>query len=180
MLSEAAQPLFANMGRASVRSKSVVCSSRSPPKYFGGLLVFKSSRPIYAIILLALSGLWMCATFLPLFYSLVFPNEDLQGIVDALEERGTPPSESVAVVQETIAAAGPLRRAIKVGYYSGVTATVRVSGSNTSEKIKQASYIAWFQKAPKPMLVAITSSESGGNRRTYGISEVDPVSLVRA
>jgi len=54
-----------------------------------------------------------------------------------------------------------------------------MSGSHTSEKIKQVSYIAWFQKRPKPLLVAITSYESEGNQRAYGISEIDPDSLVR-
>jgi hypothetical protein len=142
-------------------------------------VALKSSRPTYAIILLALSSLWMCAVFLPLLYSVVLPNADLHAIVSALEGRGTAPPEAAGIVQETIAAVGPLTRAIKVGYYSGVTATVRVSGSNTSEKVKQASYIAWFQKPPKPMIVAITRYERDGGQRAYGISEVDPVSLVR-
>jgi hypothetical protein len=145
----------------------------------GGLLAVKSSRPTYAIILLALSSLWMCAVFLPLLYSVALPDRDIRSIVYALEERGTAPPEAAAIVQETIAAAGPLTRAIRVGYYSGVTTTVRTSGSNTSEKVKQASYIAWFQKPPKPMFVAITHYESDGGQRAYGISEVDPVSLVR-
>jgi hypothetical protein len=163
----------------SARSKFVVCSLRSPPQHFGALLVFKSSRPAYAIILLALASLWLCAIFLPLLYSVALPNPDLQGIVDALEERGTAPPEATAIVQGTIAAVGPLTRAVKVGYYSGVTATVRVSGSNTSEKVKQASYIAWFQKPSKPMFVSITCYESDGDQRAYGISEVDPIILVR-
>jgi hypothetical protein len=142
-------------------------------------LAIKSGRPTYAIILLGLSSLWMCAVFLPLLYSVVLPNADLQGVVSALEGRGTAPPEAAGIVQGTIAAVGPLTRAIKVGYYSGVTATVRVSGANTSEKVKQASYVAWFQKPPRPMLFAITRYESGGGQRSYGISEVDPVSLVR-
>lgn len=142
-------------------------------------MALKSSRPTYAIILLALSSLWMCAVFLPLLYSVLLSSPDIRAIVYALEERGTAPPEAAGIVQETIAAVGPLTRAIRVGYYSGVTATVRVSGSNTSEKVKQASYIAWFQKPPKPMLVAITCYESDVGQRAYGLSEADPVSLVR-
>jgi hypothetical protein len=165
--------------RASARTKSVVCSSRSPQGYLGGLLAFKSSRPTYSIILLALSSLWMCAVFLPLLYSIVLPNAGLQGVIYALEERGTAPPEAVSIVQETMATAGPVIRAIRVGYYSGVTATVRVSGSNTSEKVKQASYLAWFQQRPKPILVAITCYESSGDQKAYGISEVDPAVLIR-
>jgi hypothetical protein len=60
--------------------ESVVCSLRSPPSHFGGRLGFKSSRPTYTIILLALSTLWMCAVLLPLLYSVVLPNADLQGL----------------------------------------------------------------------------------------------------
>ena len=95
-------------------------------------MLFKSSRPTYAIILVALSSLWMCAMFLPLLYSVVFPNNDLRGIVYALEERGAAPAKAADIVKETLATAGPLRRAVQVGYYSGVTATVRISGSQAS------------------------------------------------
>ncbi|MGA7631985.1 MAG: hypothetical protein WCB11_14565 [Terriglobales bacterium] len=66
-----------------------------------------------------------------------------------------------------------------MGYYSGVTATIRVRGSNTSEKVKQATYIAWFQKPAKPMLVAIARYESDGDHKAYRISQVDSGSLVR-
>lgn len=139
----------------------------------------KSSRSTLAVILLAFSSLWMCAVFVPLLYFIVLPNADLQGVVDALEERGSAPPEAAGMVQKTIAAVGPLTRAIKVGYYSGVTATVRVSGSNTSEKVKQATYIAWFQKLPKPMLIAIARYESDRDHKAYQISQVDSGSLVR-
>jgi len=141
-------------------------------------LFFKSSRPTYAIIMLALSSLWMCATFLPLLYSVVFPNEDLRAVVYALEERGNAPPDAVAVAQETIAAAGPLTRAAPVAYYSGVTATVRISGSSQTSK-KQASYIAWFQKHPKPLLLIITVYEGDGGRKGYEINEGEAMFMVR-
>ena len=139
----------------------------------------KSSRPTYAIILLALSSLWMCAVFLPLLYSFMFPNRDIQGVLFALKGRGTAPPESATVVQETIAAAGPLTRAVKVGYYSAVTTAVRISGSHTSEKVNQATYVAWFQNLSKPIVISITRSEGDGGQRAYGVNEVDPVILVR-
>jgi hypothetical protein len=153
----------------------------SPSNHSGGLLVFKSTRPTYAVILLALSSLFMCTTFLPLLYSVVLPNEDVQGIVSALEERGTPPPESETVVQQVMTAAGSLTRAVQVGYYSGATTSFHLSGAHTSEKIKvsQATYVAWFQKRPKAMLVAITRYESDGDQRAYRISEADPAILVR-
>jgi hypothetical protein len=103
--------------------------------HFGGLLVSKSSRPIYPITLFAVSSLWMCAIILPLLYSVAFPNGDIQEVIDALKERGTAPPESVAAVQETIETAGPLKRAFKVAYYSGATTTVGISGPRTSQKV---------------------------------------------
>jgi hypothetical protein len=144
-------------------------------------LIFKSNRPTYSIILLVLSSLFMGATFLPLLYSVVHPNENIQSVVSALEERDTPPPEAETVVQEAILAAGPLRKAIQVAYYSGVTTTFHLSGSRASEKVKvlQSTYIAWFQKPAKPMLVAITRYERERGQRAYGISEADPASLVR-
>jgi hypothetical protein len=120
----------------------------------------------------------MCAVFVPLLYFVVLPNHDLQGVVYALEGRGTAPPEAVAIVQEAIAAAGPLTRAIPVAYYSGVTATVRVSGSQTSREI-QVSYIAWFQTHPKPLLLLITAYDGDGGRRVYAINEGEPMAMLR-
>jgi len=141
-------------------------------------LSFRSNRPVYAIILLSLSILWLCAIFLPLFSSVLFPNRDLQEVVNALEQRGAAPPEAAAIVEKTIETAGPLIRAIPVAYYSGVTATVRIGGSQTS-KTRQASYIAWFQKQPKPLLPLITDYEGDGPRRAYRIEEGEAASIVR-
>jgi hypothetical protein len=145
-------------------------------------LAFKSGRPIYAIVMLVLSSLFMCATFLPLLYSVAVPNQDLGGVVSALEEHSAPSLESETVVQQAIGAAGPLKRAIKVGYYSGVTKSIHLDGSHTPETINasQATYIAWFQKRPKPILVAITLYANDEGQKAYGISEVGPLSIVRA
>jgi hypothetical protein len=145
-------------------------------------LVFKSSRPTYAIVMLVLSSLFMCATFLPLLYSVVLPNEDIQGVVSALEERGAPSLESETVVRQAIDVAGPLSRAIKVGYYSGVTKSIHLAGSQTSETINatQATYIAWFQRHPGPTLVSITCYKNGEDQKAYAISSADPVRIVRA
>jgi hypothetical protein len=148
------------------------------PKYTEESLVSKSSRPTYAIILLLLSAFWMCAVFLPFLYSVVSPNGDLKRIVSALEERGAAPPEAMEIVQQTIAAVGPLTRVIPIAYYSEATATVRLGKSHTSSK-KQASYIAWFQKSPKPLAILITRYEDDGGQKTYGINEGEPMSLIR-
>jgi hypothetical protein len=112
-------------------------------------------------------------------YSIVFPNKDLQGVVYALEERGSAPQEAVAIVQQTIDAAGPLTRAVPAAYFSGMTATVRGSGSSHLSKKRQASYIAWFQKHPKPLVLIITAYEGDGGERAYQINEGDVMFMVR-
>jgi hypothetical protein len=145
------------------------------------VLVFKLNRPIYAIILLALSILFLCTTFLPFLYSILFPNDDLQRVVAALEDRGSPPLDADSVVQEAKDAAGLLTKAIPVAYYSGMSARFHLNGSQAPERIKQSqvTYMAWFQKRPKPMVMAITLYENDGGQKAYGISEGNPVSLVR-
>ncbi|MGA2002024.1 MAG: hypothetical protein ABSG70_01505 [Terriglobales bacterium] len=140
-------------------------------------MFFKLKGRRLAIGLLVLSSLWASATIIPLLYSLVFPNEGLEGVVMALEGRTTASPEAVAVVQETLAAAGPLRRAMQVAYYSQVTATVRHGQTQTS-RMKQVLWIAWFEKLSKPILLVITQFESEGVLK-YAISEGELISIVR-
>jgi hypothetical protein len=144
-------------------------------------LAFRSSRPTYGIILLVVSSLFMAATFLPLLYSFVFPNENLQRLVSALEEREPPSMEAETVVHDAIAAVGPLTRAIKVAYSTEVTLKIPYAGASTPEKIKasQDIYIAWFQKHPKAVVVALTCYENAEGQRAYQINEVDRLTLVR-
>lgn len=147
----------------------------------GTVLAFKSSRPTYALILLVLSVLFLGATFLPFLDSILFPNVDLQRVVSALQGRAAPPLDADAVVQEAKDLLGSLTRAFQVAYYSGVTTQFHLSGSQRPEhiKISQATYIAWFQKRPKAVLVAITVYQSDDGRKAYGISEGNAVTLVR-
>lgn len=144
-------------------------------------LAFKSSRPIYAIIMLLVSVLFMCTTFLPFLYSVVFPNEDLQGFITALEGRERPSLDSETVVQQTIAAVGALKKTLKIGYGYQVATQIHYAEPRTVEKIKvsQNINIAWFEKQPKPMLVAFACYEHGNGQKDYGISKVDPLVLVR-
>ena len=63
-----------------------------------------------------------------------------------------------------------------------MTATLHLGGSHSPEqtKVSQATYIAWFQKRPRPVLVAITLYANDEGQKAYGISEVDPAHVVRA
>jgi len=144
-------------------------------------LAFKSSRPIYAIILLLVSGFFMCTTFLPFFYSVVFPNENLQGLIAALEGHKPPPLDSDTVVQQTIAAVGTLKRTIRIGHFYQVTSKVHYAEPRTTEKIEvsQDVNIAWFAKHPEPMLVAFACYVGGDGQKAYGINQVNPLVVVR-
>lgn len=142
---------------------------------------FRSGRRGYAIVLLSLSSLYLCAILLPLLYSVVFPNQDLQRFVFALEERATPSPDSETVVRQAIEGVGPLRRAIKVAYYSQVSAKFHYGASGRTERIRvsQATYVAWFEKHPPAVLVAMTCYEYGEGQKTYRITEASSASLVR-
>lgn len=131
----------------------------------------------FGIGLLALSSLWAAVTFLPILYSVVSPPRDLQQVICALEMRCSAPPEAAATVQAAVAAAGPLRRALQVGYYSGVTATLGLNASHASRRT-QLSYVAWFQNIPKPMLLVVSRAESDGVFEGYRIGEGEPRSLI--
>lgn len=137
-----------------------------------------NSRRPFASILLVLSLLWVAVTFLPLFYSVVFPDDDLQNVVRALEESGVAPPEAADVVQETISRTGPLTKAVQVGYFTGMTTTLRLHGSK-AEKMKQMSYLAWFEKLPKPIILMVTRSENDGARVSYAIDEGEPAAYIQ-
>ena len=139
--------------------------------------MFRLSVKAFLIGLLALSSLWVAVTFVPILYSIVAPPRDLQQVICALEMRCSAPPEAAAAVQAALASAGPLRRAVQVGYYSGVTGTVQVNASHISKRT-QISYAAWFQNVPKPMLLLVSRSESDGVFEGYRVGEGEPMSLI--
>ena len=142
---------------------------------------FKSSRPIYAIILLLASIFFMCTTFLPFLYSLAFPNDDLQRFVSALEGREPPSMESETVVQQALAAVGSLKKTIQVGSSYQTVTKIHYAGPQASETIRasQVINIAWFEKHPEPMLMAFTCYANGNGQKAYQISQVSPLVIVR-
>jgi hypothetical protein len=123
----------------------------------------------------------MCTTFLPFLYSVVFPNENLQALIAALEGHKPPPLDSDTVVQQTIAAVGTLKRTIRIGHFYQVTSKIHYAEPRTTEKIEvsQDVNIAWFEKHPEPVLVAFACYERGDGQKAYGINEVSPLVVVR-
>jgi len=143
-------------------------------------MTLRSGRPAYAIILLVLSALYVCATSGPFLYSLFVPNDDIERVVAALREGGTPSMEADNVVEEAKTAVGCLTRAIHVGSGFGSTIGFHLSGSRAPEqtKVSQATYVMWFQKRDKPMLIAITLYENDAGQKAYGISRAELRQLV--
>ena len=131
------------------------------------------------ILLLVLASLWLGVSLGVVAYGIVSPASDLKEIVRALEMRGTPPPQAASIVQQTVAEAGPLRRAIQVGYYSGITKTFQLNASHLERKT-QASYLAWFDKIQKPILLLLERHDKDGVLQYYYIAQGEPMSMVSA
>jgi hypothetical protein len=74
-------------------------------------LTHKSGRPVYAIVLVALSTSFIAATVLPFLYSMLVPKEDIERIA-ALKDSGEAPLDAVGVVEQTKSAVGSLTKVI--------------------------------------------------------------------
>ena len=144
-----------------------------------GRVVMRIRFRTFAVILLVLSSLWMLGAYVPLVYGLFSGPQDLQAIIHALETRGIAPPLAAAAVQETIVAAGPLQRAIQIGYFRGASITVKLNERHTENRV-QTTYIAWFQRLQKPVLLILERKKTDNTPETYEIAEGDPIGMVRA
>jgi hypothetical protein len=66
-----------------------------------------------------------------------------------------------------------------VGYFRGGSFTTKL-GQTHSESRVQTTYIAWFQRLPKPILLILERKHSDNRPETYQIDEGEPMSLLRA
>jgi hypothetical protein len=130
-------------------------------------------------VLLVLSSLWTVATLSPLFYSLLFPNQDIQHIVRALEGRETLREELTPLVRGTIDTSGHLKRAIQVGAYFYASAEQKLRESHTTKEVEIA-YLAWFEKRSKPTILVITRTEIDGSLLRFHTYEGRPIGTIRA
>jgi len=130
------------------------------------------------IVALVLSGLWVAAVFGPVLYGTLFPAEDFTAIRQALEQRGAPPPLAAAAVADAVSSSGVMRRSVQVGFFSKITVTLQLGAQHKSRRT-QASYIAWFEKLPGPILLLIQRNEEDGSVRSYQIDEGEPRSIVR-
>jgi len=140
-------------------------------------LLRKLSLQTFWILLLVLSSFWVAATFLPFFYSLISPTQDLAAIIRALQRRGTPPSEAVNLVREILERGGSLGRAIHIGHYVAAYAEYRNGTSHTTTRVED-SYVAWFSKIPKPFLLVVRRYQRDGAVERYEIDSSYSVSPI--
>jgi len=138
----------------------------------------------FLIGLLITSSIWIIVTFLPLLYFVLLPPPDLEAIVLAMEGHGdTPPLQVTADFGKKLTEAGSLRRTIPVAYSSGIFWAFRVNSLHSSlhsSRVREVTYLARFEKLPKPMVLVVTSREQEGNPNTYEIDEGQSQSLIRS
>jgi hypothetical protein len=138
----------------------------------------KISARAFAIVLLIVSSFWLLARLAPPVYCWFAPPKDFQAVVHALENRGSAPAPAAPAVQQTIASVGPLVRAWQIGYYYRAQVAIRVNEKHL-EKESQASYIAWFPKLQRPILLILQKQQIDNGVEDYQIAQGDPTGLLR-
>jgi len=157
----------------------IVSSARIHLKYIICVLS-KFNQQNFWILLLVLSVLWVSSEFAPLLYSVLSPTDDLKTVVLALEGRSAPPSRAVNLVQDAIEQGGQLERTIHVAHYVGASVALRNNESHTMSKTED-SYVAWFQKAPNPILLIVRRNKTDGAIQSYEIGSDEALNfLLRA
>lgn len=141
----------------------------------------KSGPPIYVIILFVVSSIYMGVFLLPVLYSLVFPNADIEQVVSALKEGGIASMDAEAVVEQAKVALGPLTKAIQVGWGYNASKQYHLAGSHEQSTITATSYIylAWFAKPPSPIVIGVTLYENDAGQKAYRISQLSGALLAR-
>src|SRR5437899_833292 len=104
------------------------------------MLVKWSSRAA-PILFLVLSSLWVAATIFPLFYSLLFPNVDIQHIIRALEGSETLSGDVAPLIQQVTGSVGQLKRAVQIAAYWSASVEYKAGQSHTT-KTTELSYLA--------------------------------------
>ena len=141
----------------------------------------KSGRPIYVIILFGVSSIYMGVFFLPVLYSLLFPNADIEQVVAGLKDGGIASMEADTVIEQAKAALGPLTKAIQVGWGYDARKQYHLAGSHEQTTITATSYfyLAWFAKLPKPVVVEVTLYKNDEGQKAYRISRVSGILFAR-
>lgn len=142
-------------------------------------MLLKLSHRTLPILLLIFSGLWAVGIYLPLLYSLLFPNHDIQHLVGALERREPARQELRLLVKESTDSFGQLKRAIRVAAYYGASADYNVRQSHTTKNIEY-SYVAWFENRSKPAILIVSLSNIDRSTLRFNVDEGSRMQMGRA
>lgn len=85
-------------------------------------MLWKLSARAAPTLFLALSSIWTAGTYFPLFYSLAFPDHEIQHVVAALEGNESARPELTTLVQGIVNGSGHLKYAVRIGAYYGASA----------------------------------------------------------
>ena len=130
--------------------------------------------------MLVLSSVWVASVFGPFLYSVLSPTEDLRAIVLAMQGEGVPPHEAAGMVRDAFDQGGRLARTIHVAHYSGASLGIRNTELHTRSKTED-SYLAWFQKVPKPVLLIVRRYTVDGAVQSYEVGSDEATNfLIRA
>jgi hypothetical protein len=143
--------------------------------------IVKLGRPIYTLILFALSSIYMAFVFLPVVYSILFPNPDVETFVAALRDGGVPPLDADTVIEQAKAALGPLTKTIQVGWGYQTQKAFHLVGAHEQSTITATSYLymAWFQKIPQPIVISVNLYQNDQGQKAYRIQQVSGAALAR-
>ena len=133
-----------------------------------------SGRPKHVIILFGSSLFFVLMTFGPFLYSILFPNDDIQRFVSALEGKGEAPMDGDSVSAQVKSALGPVTKSIQVGcgYQKVDRYQLRGAKEATQMNVTQQIYLAWFQKRQKPLFISVALYSLDSGQKTYRVSSV--------
>lgn len=141
-----------------------------------GMFIRLKGRAV-PLVLLVVSSLWAAALVFPLVYSLLLPNADIRHIIRAFEGRETLRKE-LAPLATVTNSVGRLKHAIQIGAYWGASAEYKHGESHTT-KTTELSYLAWFEKRPKPMIFIVTRTEVDGATVRFNTDEGSLLGMLR-
>jgi hypothetical protein len=139
-------------------------------------MFIKLKLQTFWILLLVFSTLWVAVAFGSLLFSVFSPASDVWAIVHAMQGRQDPPPKAAAVVQTALDGGGRLGRVIHVTHYAAVGATFR--GDSHRMRMTEDSYLAWFQKIRRPILLVLRRYELDGTLQGYEIGSAEATRLV--
>ena len=136
----------------------------------------KLSAKAAPVLFLIRASVWTAGVYFPYFYSLGFPNREIQRLVAALQGQQLARPELSSVVQGIMNSTGHLKRAIRIAAFYSAEYKVR---QPHSLKQTQFSYLAWFEKRPRPTILVVNLKELQGDTLEFKIFETSPTAIVR-